>query len=79
MIGTPLAFTGIDAREGAAFVSTPLDGAAMASAVVRLAGDPLLRAAVGKAGRDYVLESHTQGIVDERVRLVYERVLKPRA
>jgi hypothetical protein len=25
------------------------------------------------------LESHTQGIVDERVRLVYERVLKPRA
>jgi len=79
VIGTPLAFTGIDAREGAAFVSTPLDGAAMASAVVRLAGDPLLRAAVGKAGRDYVLESHTQGIVDERVRLVYERVLKPRA
>jgi len=78
VIGTPLAFTGIGTCAGGAFVSTPLRGAAMADALARLAADPALRAAMGEAGRKYVLECHTDGLVEDRISSVYERVLEVR-
>ena len=55
VIGTRAAFTGIGARDGVAFVCAPLRAAAMADAIARLAADPGLRAAMGVAGREYVL------------------------
>jgi glycosyltransferase involved in cell wall biosynthesis len=75
VVGTPSAFSGVAARQGEAFLSAPLDGAAMAAAVGRLVADRAFREAVGRAGRDYVLRCHSQRLVDERVAQVYERVL----
>jgi polysaccharide biosynthesis protein PslH len=79
VLGSPSAFTGISARDGVAFVSAPLNGAAMADALARLSGDPLLRAALGGAAREYVCANHSQSVVDERVASVYARVLAGRA
>ena len=75
VIGTPPAFTGISARDGDAFVSAPLDGPAMADVIARVAADAQLRAALGVAGRAYVLANHSQDVVDELVRSLYARVL----
>ncbi len=75
VIGTPQAFSGVEASNGEAFVSTPLDAAVMAAQVARLAADPARRARLGAAGRDYVLHNHTQEIVDERIQELYRRVL----
>ena len=47
----------------------------MADAVARLAANAPARAAMGAAGRAYVLRNHTQDIVDERVAAVYAKVL----
>jgi glycosyltransferase involved in cell wall biosynthesis len=76
VIGTPQAFSGVEARDGEAFASTPLDAAVMAALVARLAADPSRRANLGAAGRDYVRRNHTQEIVDERVQELYRRVLE---
>jgi hypothetical protein len=79
VLGSPSAFTGISARDGAAFVSAPLNGAAMADALARLSADALLRTALGGAAREYVRANHSQSVVDERVASVYARVLAGRA
>ena len=76
VIGTPQAFSGVEASNGEAFVSTPLDAAVMAAQVARLAANPARRARLGAAGRDYVLHNHTQEIVDERIQELYRRVLE---
>ena len=75
VVGTAQAFTGVEARDGEAFISTPLDAGVMAAAVARLAADAGARASVGRAGCEYVRRNHTQDIVEERVWALYERVL----
>ncbi len=75
VLGTPQAFSGIEARDGEAFVSAPLDGAAMAALIARLAADVRLRTRLGKAARDYVRTHHTQELVDELVWELYRKVL----
>lgn len=75
VVGTPQAFSGIEAQDGEAFVSAPLDGAAMADVIVRLAADGPARSRLAAAGRAYVLSHHTQELVDQRVWNLYHKIL----
>lgn len=74
VIGTPQAFTGIAAAPDNAFAVCPLDAAAMAGTLEKLAHDPSGRAAMGVAARRYVLEHHSQEQVTDLMLRVYEHI-----
>lgn len=61
-----------DGRTG--LLVAPGDAAALAGALARLAGDPQLRARLGRDGRDRVLRHHTWDAVADRV----VRIARPR-
>ena len=73
VVGSPQAFTGIEARPDEAFVSVPYEAEAMAEAVVRLGRDRERRLTIASAGRRYVAEHHTQAIVEQRVAEIFAR------
>lgn len=54
------------------------DPAALAQAIIALAGDPALRRAMGAAGRDWVLAKHTVDQMAERMLNLYQRLLLER-
>jgi colanic acid biosynthesis glycosyl transferase WcaI len=63
---------GILERSGAAVVVPPEDSAAIAGAVVDLAGDPARRLAMGASGRRFVAEHYGR----EQLAVAYARVLE---
>ena len=67
----------VDGETG--LIVTPREPTALANAMERLAGDPKLRARLGTAGRERVLERFRLADQVAAFRLLYERVLKARA
>lgn len=56
-----------------------LDPDGMAKAILKLMGDPALRARLGEAGRKKLLENYTWEIVTDRLRVVYSGLYRKRA
>ena len=58
------------------FLTPPGDDFALAEALVRLAGDPSLRAGMGAAGRQRMMARHSPGLNVQRHMSVYEEILQ---
>lgn len=50
------------------------DAAALAGAIERLAGDPALRAEMGRQGREHVIANFSEGAVLQRLRSIYAEI-----
>jgi len=74
VVGSPQAFTGLGSRAAGACEVVPLAANAFADAVVALSRDPGRRAAMGRAGREYVAREHSQEIVNRRVDVLYDAI-----
>jgi glycosyltransferase involved in cell wall biosynthesis len=65
-----------DGRTGLLFPAD--DVAALAAAILRLAGDPALGARLSRAGRDQVVRNHSREALAAAVSAIYERCLQAR-
>jgi polysaccharide biosynthesis protein PslH len=72
VLATAPAMTGITAVDGRDYLRVPLDAAAIADVLARLASDPALCQRLGSAARRYVSEAHSQDLVARRVRALYQ-------
>jgi glycosyltransferase involved in cell wall biosynthesis len=75
VVGTPIAFEGIDIVNGVNGVCCE-PGSQMAAAIIRLLGDAELRSRIGSEARDLVSRCYTPMIVGRSWETLYERLIE---